>query len=213
MRFLLTSLLCCLVSLVQAQAQSQQNLPPAYPREGASKLLENEDVIVWEISWLNREYPVHRHRYPHTGVYYSSGDRIITSEGGEARDVHTDAWNISFQPAGVTHTETGVSDEPLRAVFVQIKRPVAEHARLESDLPLYPQDGPLDRRANERIQVWEYNEQVSGIADELHRHGHDAVVVWFDGDKRPNVHFIARDSVHYQEIPSAAVRVFVFEIL
>jgi hypothetical protein len=37
--------------------------------------------------------------------------------------------------------------------------------------------------------------------------------VWFDADTRPNVHFIARDSVHYQEIPSAAVRVFVFEIL
>lgn len=209
MRILLLSLLCCLIPLTQAQ----QDLPPAYPRDGASKLLENKDVIVWEISWLKRDYPVHRHRYPHTGVYFSSGDRIITSEEGEARDVHTDAWNISFQPAGVTHTESGVSDEPLRAVFVQIKRSVAENAALQSDLPLFPHDSPLDRRANERVRVWEYNEQFSGNGNELHRHGHDAVVVWFDADTRPNAHFIARDSAHYQEIPSAAVRVFVFEIL
>lgn len=213
MKIFCVGLLYCLMPLFLAQAQAQQALPPAYPRDGASKLLENEDVIVWEISWLKRAYPVHRHRYPHTGVYYSSGDRIITSEEGEARDVHTDAWNISFQPAGVTHTETGVSDEPLRAVFVQIKRPVVNNEELELDLPLFPHDGPLDRRANERIRVWEYNEQFPGSADVLHRHGHDAVVVWFDADTRPNVHFIARNTVHGKEIPSAAVRVFVFEIL
>jgi hypothetical protein len=98
-------------------------------------------------------------------------------------------------------------------VFVQIKRPVAENERLESDLPPFPQDGPLDRRANERIKVWEYNEQVSASENELHRHAHDAVVVWFDAGTRPNVNFIARDTVHYREIPNAAVRVFVFEIL
>ena len=213
MRFFLGGLLCCLIPLIPAQAQAQEGLPPAYPRDGASKLLENEDVIVWEISWLKREYPVHRHRYPHTGVYYSSGDRVITSQEGEARDIHTDAWNISFQPAGVTHTETGVSDEPLRAVFVQIKRPVVEGSVLASDLPLFPHNGPLDRRANERIRVWEYNEQFPGSENELHRHGHDAVVAWFDADMRPNVHFIARDTVHYKDMPSAAVRVFVFEIL
>lgn len=209
MRSFLASLLCCLIPL----AQAQEDLPPAYPRDGASKLLENQDVIVWEISWLKQEYPVHQHRFPHTGVYYSAGDRIITSAEGEARDIHTDAWNISFQPAGVTHTEAGVSDEPLRAVFVQIKRPVGEKAGLESDLPSFPHNGPLDRRANERIRVWEYNEQFPGSADELHRHDHDAVVVWFDAGIRPNVHFIARDTVHSKEIPSAAVRVFVFEIL
>ena len=160
---------------------------------------------------------MHQHRFAHTGVYYSSGDRIITSEEGEAREIHTDAWNISFQPVGVTHTETGISDEPLRAVFVQIKRPAPYTAPAVTTLPLFPQDSPLDRRANDRVRVWEYNGDllsnlISG-GGELQQHGHDAVVVWFDAQTRPNVYFIARGEIHRNLVPSQATRVFVFEIL
>ena len=58
-------------------AQAQVDAPPAYPRDGAIKMLENEHVIVWNISWLQQNYPIHRHRYDHTGVYYASGDRRV----------------------------------------------------------------------------------------------------------------------------------------
>ena len=187
--------------------------PPAYPRDGATKMLENEHVIVWDISWLKQNYPIHRHRYDHTGVYYSPGDRIITSTEGEAREVHTPAWNISFQLAGVTHTESGVSDEPLRAVFIQIKRPIIGSRVLNSSIPQFPNDAPLDRRSNERVRVWEYGEGFSNSDDSEHYHGHDAVVVWFDTDTQPNVHFISRGATHSNDIPTAAGKVFVFEIL
>ena len=195
-------------------AQAQLDLPPAYPREGATKILENEHVIAWDISWLKQDYPIHRHRYDHTGVYYNPGDRVITSSEGEAREVHTDPWNISFQLAGVTHTESGISDEPLRAVFVQIKRPITGEVEPGSSIPQFPNDSPLDRRSNERIKVWEYNQDIiSSTGSSAHYHGHDAVVVWFDVDIQPNVHFISRGTIHNTDIPSAAVRVFVFEIL
>ncbi|MFT7472566.1 MAG: hypothetical protein ACI8XU_002466 [Kiritimatiellia bacterium] len=194
-------------------AQAQVDAPPAYPRDGAIKMLENEHVIVWDISWLKQDYPIHRHRYDHTGVYYSPGDRIITSTEGEAREVHTDAWDISFQLAGVIHTESGISDEPLRAVFIQIKRPVAGAIETNSSLPQFPHDSPLERRSNERVKVWEYAEGFSSTADSAHYHDHDAVVVWFDTDNQANVHFSARGAVHSNDIPTAAVRVFIFEIL
>ena len=200
-------------------AQAQVDAPPAYPRDGAIKMLENEHVIVWDIRWLKQNYPIHRHRYDHTGVYYSPGDRIITSTEGEAREVHTDAWNISFQLAGVTHTESGISDEPLRAVFIQIKRPVAGAIELDSSMPQFPNDEPLDRRSNERIRVWEYDEgfssidSVNNVDSSAHYHGHDAVLVWFDTDTQPNVHFISRGTIHSNDIPTAAVGVFIFEIL
>lgn len=200
-------------------AQAQVDAPPAYPREGAIKMLENEHVIVWDISWLQQDYPVHRHRYDHTGVYYSPGDRLITSSEGEAREVHTPAWNISFQLAGVTHTELGISDAPLRAVFVQIKRAVAGATTPDSALSQFPNDAPLDRLSNERVRVWEYNASMIGPANLVdaniaeHYHNHDAVVVWFDTDTRPNVQFISRGSSHNSDVPTAAARVFVFEIL
>ena len=194
-------------------ASAQVDYPPAYPREGAEIVLENQHVIVWNISWLKQDYPVHRHRYPHTGVYYASGDRVITSLEGEARDVHTEAWNISFQPSGVTHTETGVSEEPLQAIFIQIKRDTRDAASDSSGLPVFPLDNPLDRRSNARVRVWEYPPGHVGTGSALHHHRHDAVVVWFDEETAPNVHFIAQGTRHAGEIPSGASRVFVFEIL
>ena len=194
-------------------AQAQVDPPPAYPRDGAIKVLENDHVIVWDIRWLKQDYPIHRHRYDHTGVYYSPGDRIITSTEGEAREIHTDAWNISFQLAGVTHTESGISDEPLRAVFIQIKRPVAGAIETNSSVPQFPYDSPLERRSNERVRVWEYDGDFSSTANSAHYHANDAVVVWFDANTQANVHFISRGAVHSKDIPTAAVGVFIFEIL
>jgi hypothetical protein len=209
MRKLALLLFICAIPMAQAQVDA----PPAYPRDGAIKMLENEHVIVWDIRWLKQDYPIHRHRYDHTGVYYSPGDRIITSTEGEAREVHTDAWNISFQLAGVTHTESGISDEPLRAVFIQIKRPAAGAIEVNSLLPQFPHDSPLERRSNERVKVWEYDEYFSSTDDPAHYHGNDAVVVWFDADTQANVHFISRGAVHSNDIPTTAVGAFIFEIL
>ena len=45
-------------------ALSAQTLPPAYPRPGASTLIENQRVVVWNIAWLKGEpSPLHRHLY------------------------------------------------------------------------------------------------------------------------------------------------------
>ena len=209
MKKLALLLFICAIPLAQAQVDA----PPAYPRDGAIKVLENDHVIVWDIRWLKQDYPIHRHRYDHTGVYYSPGDRIITSTEGEAREIHTDAWNISFQLAGVTHTESGISDEPLRAVFIQIKRPVAGAIETNSSVPQFPYDSPLERRSNERVRVWEYDGDFSSTANSAHYHGSDAVVVWFDANTQANVHFISRGAVHSKDIPTAAVGVFIFEIL
>jgi hypothetical protein len=209
MKKLALLLFICAIPLAQAQVDA----PPAYPRDGAIKVLENDHVIVWDIRWLKQDYPIHRHRYDHTGVYYSPGDRIITSTEGEAREIHTDAWNISFQLAGVTHTESGISDEPLRAVFIQIKRPVAGAIETNSSVPQFPYDAPLERRSNERVRVWEYDGDFSSTANSAHYHGNDAVVVWFDANTQASVHFISRGTVHSKDIPTAAVDVFIFEIL
>src|SRR5262245_39899678 len=110
------AILIALVVLLQ-----QTPLPPAYPRPGTTKMLENERLIVWNISWLKQTYPLHRHPYDLIGVYYEPGDRMIVSTEGNRRPVSTKAGEIAFQRRGVTHIEEGASDPPLRAVFVEIK--------------------------------------------------------------------------------------------
>src|SRR5256885_85042 len=78
-------------------------LPPAYPRAGATKILDNDRVQVWNIAWLKGQpSPLHRHVYDLVGVYYEPGDRMIISPEGAKRPVSIKAWDIAFQKAGVT---------------------------------------------------------------------------------------------------------------
>ncbi len=193
-----------------ASTQAEPTYPPPWPRPGTSLVLENDRVLVWNISWLKQEYPVHRHQYDHVGVYYTAGDRIITSLEGESRATHTEPWNISFQPVGVTHAEQGASDEPLRAIFIQIKdAPRTGAARAGSDAA-FPVGGPAQRLQNERAIVWEYG-AASSVAPAPHRHTHDAVAVSF-GSSGPQVTYVARGTRHDTDVVPGSTRTFVFEI-
>ncbi len=185
-------------------------LPPPYPRQGTTKMFDNDRVQVWDITWLKQPYPLHRHVYDLVGVYYSPGDRIITSATGERRAVSSPAWDIPFQRRRLTHTEEGASDAPLRAVFVEIKDEPRPQAPDTGAAPPFPAGAGKQRVDNDRATVWEF---VPAPATEAvaHRHRHDAVVVAFVGGK-PKVSFTARGTTHNDEGVAGAERVYVFEI-
>src|SRR5579872_1156303 len=105
----------------QSLPQPAQTFPQPFDREGANKLLENDRVIVWDVSWLQRAYPTHRHLYDYAGVYYTNGDRVVVSQTGVRSPTHSTAWDTFFYRRGVTHSEEGASAEPLRAVFLELK--------------------------------------------------------------------------------------------
>src|ERR1700761_6019815 len=107
----------------QSLPQLARTLPQPFDREGATKVLENDRVIVWDVAWLRRAYPTHRHLYDYAGVYYASGDRIIVSQEGVRSPTHTNAWDTFFIRRGVTHSEEGVGKEPLKAIFLELKEP------------------------------------------------------------------------------------------
>src|SRR5947209_20588946 len=66
----------------QTSPQPAQTYPQPFEREGSTKLLENNRVIVWDVSWLKRAYPTHRHLYDYAGIYYTDGDRVVVSQTG-----------------------------------------------------------------------------------------------------------------------------------
>jgi hypothetical protein len=212
MRWLLLTLIVAgAVTPRAAISQAQPSYPPPWPRPGTSLMLENERVLVWNIAWLKQEYPVHRHQYDHVGVYYTAGDRIITSLEGVSRASHTEPWNITFQPTGVTHSEQGASDQPLRAVFIQIKDgPHADPADL-SPVAVFPADGPTQRLDNDRARVWEYAPGFTP-APASHRHAYDAVVVSFDQANAPHVQYVTRGTRHDTDVVAGRTRTFVFEL-
>jgi len=185
---------------VPSAALQTPSLPPPFPRDGAARLLENDRVMVWDVAWLRQAYPVHRHVYDYAGVYYTSGDRIIVSESGARSPAATAAWDTFFFRRGVTHSEEGASDAPLRAVFVEFKE----------STPLGPADMPSTLgkklRESERVVI---SELVP--APSLHSHARDAVVVSFINMK-PRVTFVPRGTTHNDEQTAGADRAYIFEL-
>jgi hypothetical protein len=203
-------ILTVLLSLLAQTASPPANLPPAYPRAGAAKILDNDRVQVWNIAWLKGQpSPLHRHLYDLVGVYYEPGDRMIISPEGAKRPVSTKAWDIAFQRKDVTHIEEGVSDAPLRAVFVEMKQPGPNGSdTAASDAPAFAGAGATQKLDNERVTVWEYT-RVPAAA--RHRHVHDTVVVAIDG-QRSRATWVARGTVHAGENAGNTSRLYVFEI-
>jgi len=196
-----------LAILLQGQNAS---LPPAYPRPGVSKILDNDRVQVWNIAWLKGQpSPLHRHIYDLVGVYYEPGDRMIISPEGQKRPVSTKAWDIAFQRTGVTHIEEGTSDAPLRAVFVEMKVAGAYGTDpAAAGTPAFSGQGATQKLDNDRVTVWEYTQPPPGGA---HRHLHDVVVVGL-GNGTPRALWVKRGTVHSDEGAGGAPRVYVFEI-
>jgi hypothetical protein len=185
-------------------------LPPAYPRPGTNKLLENDRVLVWDITWLKQTYPLHKHVYDLIGVYYTDGDRIIVSQQGERRPVSTKAWETAVQAQGVTHIEEGASDTPLRAVFVEMKEQAASGA-IDSagTAAAFPGGAGKQLRDTERAILWEFAPPPAKGAP--HRHQRDAVVIAFNG-RTPRATFVKQGTVHADEGTAGADRLYVVEL-
>jgi len=205
----MTRIVALLGTLLVGALQAQDP-PPAYPRDGAIKMFENEDLVVWNITWLKQPYPIHRHRFDLVGVYYTDGDRIIVSTEGERRPVHTDAWSTVFQRSGVTHAEEGASDNPLHAVFVEIKRKGMFGSAGGVGEP-FPVGDPTQRLDNDRVAIWDYAAD-SPPPHELHRHVHDAVIVSFNGSREPTARYVTAGTADDGDAVPGATRTFVFEI-
>src|SRR5689334_2426694 len=95
-----------------------QDLPPPFPRQNATKLMENERIVVWNIVWpKGQPTALHRHVYDQVGTYYARGGRVITTPDGNARQAMTEIGSLSTTRKGTTHIEEGTTDPPLRSVF------------------------------------------------------------------------------------------------
>ncbi len=202
------------LTMAMAPAMAQPNpsspsptetLPQPFDREGATKVMENDRVIVWDVSWLPRAYPTHRHVYDYAGVYYTSGDRVIVSPQGARSPTHTNAWDTFFFRRGVTHSEEGVGTEPLRAVFLELKEaaPVGAAGTASTGLG-------KKVRESDRLVIWE-DIAAQDAQPPAHRHEMDTVVVAFTGQKS-RITFVPRGTVDQGADKAGADRTYFFEL-
>src|SRR5438874_8497885 len=107
--------------------------------------------------------------------------------------------------------EEGASDEPLRAVFVELKEPDAS-GRIDRDSTpvIFPDSQGRQVLDNDRTTVTEFIPTPAAGASP-HRHARDAVVVSFTG-LTPRVTFVRQGTVHNDEGTAGADRAYVFEL-
>ena len=192
-------------TMLAAQAAE---LPPPFPRPGTTKLLENDAVAVWDVSWLKQKYPLHTHRYDLIGISYAAGDRIITQGDAPGRLVPTQAWVFQTNRAGVTHVEEGASDPPMRAVLIEVKSPGPRERAEQPPDGLRQVAGAPAWDVNNRAAAWLVN---GGSSAPTHRHVGDAVELIFDGAS-PKATFVPAGTVHAGPAPGPNARAYIFEI-
>jgi len=196
-----------LVAALVLLAQAAPVLPPPYPRAGTTKLLENDQVIVWDVAWLEQRYPLHTHRYDLVGMSYVDGDRIILQDDGTRRRISTSAWTFQTQRAGVTHYEEGVGEPPMRSVQIELKSPGPRAATVAANEGLRQLFG-RPAAENARAVVFLLRSESSTVA---HRHEADAVEIVFDGPQ-PAVTFVPSGTSHSGPALSASGRMYIFEL-
>ena len=195
------------VALTAMLLTQTTELPPPFPRPGTTKMLENDAVAVWNVSWLKQKYPLHTHRYDLVGISYVEGDRIITQGDAPGRLVSTKAWVYQTNRAGVTHVEEGASDPPMRAVLIEIKSAAPRQGGEQPSAGLRQVAG-APAWENTRAAAWLVTE---GSSLPSHRHAADAVELVFDGPS-PKATFVPAGTVHTGPAPGSGARAYVFEI-
>jgi hypothetical protein len=164
---------------------AQPTLPPPFPRTNATKLLDTDRITVWDIVWpKGQPTAMHRHVYDQVGTYYAKGGRLITTPDGAARAVVTEVGSLSTTRKGTTHIEEGNTDQPLRAVFIELKRETASSLP-GADIggpPPFPRDGAKQILDDERVTAWDFT-WASGSQGLAYRPARETVIVWLDPGK------------------------------
>ncbi len=95
--------------------------PPAFPRAGSTKLLENDRVVVWQSEWATGvPTPMHFHDKDVVVTYLADGALASTNAAGE-RVVNEYRYGLTrFNARDRVHTETLVRGAG-RAVMVELK--------------------------------------------------------------------------------------------
>ena len=205
-----------------------QTYPPPFPRTGATSLLDNDKVAVWDVTWP-KGHPTLLHRQPYdmTGVYLGSGDRIITEVNGTRRPVSTKAGGIIWQLKGLTQIEEGTSEPSLHAIMIELKH-ADSYGTDASDLrPAFPRDTATQLFENDRVRVFE-NTWPLHQRGPLHKHVRDVVAVWIAGGKLRSISRTGNENIstmkaftatmgtrgneHTEEAIEGPPRAYVFEL-
>lgn len=206
-----------------------QDLPHAFPREGATEIVDNARLTAWDVTWpKNKSSGMHRHAYDYVGIELNDSVTKITGPDGQVHNATLKRATAYFLPKGTTHMEEGVSDVPRHAILVDLKdAPSPSYPNKTGLPPAFPREGARKVLENRRVVIWDYA-WTPGKATPMHFHDKDVFLVFLDGgelesttpDGQATVRTIATNEpqfnpgnrAHSEKMTKGAVRAIIVEL-
>jgi len=175
---MISALIALLFSFLPA---AMQELPDAFPREGAKQLIDNARVSVWEATWTEGKPTVmHRHRFDMVVVDLADSTTKATGQDGTSNTATQRVGQASFIQKGTTHIEEGVSDVPRHSILINLKDITVPPLENKSGYPAaFPREGSRKLLDNARVVIWDYS-WTPGKPTAMHFHDKDVVVVYLN---------------------------------
>jgi len=100
---------------------NSSGLPPAFPRPGAKKLIDNERILVWDYRWApGVATPMHFHDKDALVTYLENGDLTsMTPDGKKVVNPYT-SGAVRFNPGNRSHQEA-LTKGSQRAIIMEFK--------------------------------------------------------------------------------------------
>jgi quercetin dioxygenase-like cupin family protein len=108
--------------MIQVKASTTNAAPPALPREGAVKLLENARVIVWDYAWKPGQMtPLYTDNRDSVLVFLDGGVIRLATDNRGFKDAARSPDEVLYSPHNADRkTEEAVRGSP-RAIIVELK--------------------------------------------------------------------------------------------
>jgi hypothetical protein len=141
-----------------AQSGTGQNLPHAFPREGATQVVDNAWGTAWDATWTPHKVgPMHRHAYDYVGIELVSSTFNVISAQGQTRAGSKNKGDAYFLPKGTTHAEEGVSSDPPRhAILIDLKDTATASFQNTTKYPSAFTEAVAKKAVdNQRVTIWD----------------------------------------------------------
>ena len=147
-------------ALAAAQAEAdKEDLPPGWPREGATLLVENDRGAAYNVSYeKDKPTAMHRHRYFFAGLDLNTASVTVKRPGetewSPPNPVIKD--RMWYLPKGLTHAEMTTTNPGRHTVVIDIKDKSVPEAANNTSFPT-GKFAPSQTKVvdNDRVTIWD----------------------------------------------------------
>jgi hypothetical protein len=168
--------------LISPFSLSAQKTTPPFPRDGATKVQDNDRVFTWDTTLQKgKSSGPNKLDLDQVSVSLTEGAKKFTRPGGTWDIEQERLGSVRYDPKGTVLQEECISDTPCRAMVFQLKDYVPDPwPTREGVPPQFPRINTVKLFETDRITVWD---QVwkPGEAIVRHAHYHRTVTVFLQG--------------------------------